>query len=155
MVVIVLVVPSSTPENGYDINNNATSDSVHDKVVRAFGSATVTGEQRQQQHYIKNKDRKSISSAALNHHQLYSNNLNSQKHNSRFSNNHNNTTTTTTSFTPKPNATCREFVRHISRVTISDDDFSQAEPGSNLAEAVTKEGECPPLYYEKAFVSIR
>lgn len=160
MVVIVLVVPSSTNghnsdksetihhANQYDINNNHDTTSL--------------------QWSFKNEIAKTYDYAARDYRK--SNNIaggSSKKDNRRFINNskfynYNNNNGQTSSYknsfvksdacnnnNNKNSCTSKNYARHITRITISDD-FSQTEIGSDqLAEAVTKEGKFCFNFYVK------
>lgn len=154
MVVIVLVVPSSQNGPDRDFNNNETASSHKSQTPKS-----------NHKHYIKNKEKKAVSSAALNHYQLYYNvnphhqqqsNSNSSRYVSPASalplkvdadaqenlliyNNANKSTNFNNNKNYQESDACKNYVRHITRVTISDE-FLQAEIGSDQAEAVTKEG---------------
>lgn len=165
MVVIVLVVPSPTnghnsdksetihPSNSkYDINNNDQQWSLKHEIAQTYNYAArdyrksnnvASSSSGGTSNKYKNKDSRRFFD---NTSKFYSNN------NGHHINNNNNSSYNRNSFVRSDacnnnssynnkSSSSKNYARHITRITISDD-FSQTEIGSDqLAEAVTKEGE--------------
>lgn len=151
MVVIVLVVPSSS--NGhdepvqhhtastikYDVNNNHEYiKNLHTKKNHAAETYNYATRDYRKSNNCTHKD-KNVKfyqiNNAKNEYNDYHNNSNSYRNYSKNINNKN-----------KSNACNKNFVRHITRITISDD-FSQDDIGSDQAEAVTKEGKLINFFF--------
>lgn len=168
MVVIVLVVPS--PTNGhinsdkneiihhkqqYDINNNHEPTwSLKNEIAKTYNYAARDyrksnnvangGSSSSSSNIKRNKNR------FVDNNSKYFNNVNGHHASSLKNNNfvksdaYNNFNCSNNNYESnrhKNNYATKNFTRHITRITISDD-FSQTEIGSDqLAEAVTKEGE--------------